>query len=139
MENLQKEVYQTLGLQSPYADYEARGIKTPPVSSLKPIRRGNMEQKTEAELFELKPGQITTVREFPTAYVIYKLESRRTIPLEEATPEISQKLYQQNLATLIKPLASVQARYNERYFSRPGGEPVSAAQVGVPQKAVTHN
>jgi hypothetical protein len=98
-----------------------------------------MEQKTEGELFELKPDQITSVREFPTAYVIYKLESRRTIPLAEATPEISQKLYQQNIATLMKPLAAVQARYNERYFSRPSGEPVSAAQMGAAQKAVAHN
>jgi parvulin-like peptidyl-prolyl isomerase len=139
MEKLQKEVYQTLGLQSPYADYEARGIKTPPVSSLQPIRRGNMEQKTEAELFALKPGEITSVREFPTAYVIYKLESRRMIPLEDVTAEISTKIYQQNMATLMKPLASVQARYNERYFSRAGGEPVSAAQIGAAQKTVAHN
>jgi hypothetical protein len=139
MEKLQKEAYQTLGLQSPYADYEARGIKTPPVSSLKPIRRGNMEQKTEAELFALKPGEITSVREFPTAYVIYKLESRKMIPLEEVTAEISTKIYQQNMAALMKPLASVQARYNERYFSRVGGEPVSAAQVGTAHKAVAHN
>lgn len=117
MEKLQKEVYQVLGLTNPFADYEARGIKTPPVSSLKPIRRGNMEQKTEAELFELKPGQITSVREFPTAYVIYKLESRRTIPLEEATAEISKKLYQQNMVMLMKAFPSVQVHYNERYFA----------------------
>ena len=139
MEKLQKEVYQTLGLQSPYANYEARGIKTPPVSSLKPIRRGEIEQKTEAEVFALKPGEFTSVREFPSAYVIYKLESRRMIPLDEVTAEISTKIYQQNMAALMKPLASVQARYNERYFSRAGGEPVSAAQVGAAQKTVAHN
>ena len=139
MEKLQKEVYQVLGLQNPFAGYEARGIKTPPLSSMKPIRRGNMDQMTEAELFQLKLGQISSVREFPTAYVIYKLESRGTIPLEEATPEISQKLYQQNLATLMKPLASVQARYSERYFSPSGGGHVSAAQNRAAQKAIAHN
>jgi hypothetical protein len=138
MEKLQLEVYQVLGLQNPFAGYEARGIKTPPVSSLKPIRRGSLEQTTEAELFELKPGQITSVREFPTAYVIYKLESRRMIPLEEVTPEISQTLYEQNKAKLMSPLASVQARYNERYFSQPGGGPVSPAQSGAAQKAIAH-
>lgn len=95
-----------------------------------------MEQMTETELFALKPGQITSVREFPTAYVIYKLQSRRTIPLQEVTPEISRKLYQQNLAKVMKPLASVQARYSERYFSPSGGGPVSAAQSGAAQKAV---
>lgn len=93
---------------------------------------------TEAELFQLKKGQISSVREFPTAYVIYKLENRRTIPLQEVTPEISHKLYQQNLATVMKPLASVQARYNERYFSGRGGEPISAAQSGAAQKAMAH-
>jgi hypothetical protein len=117
MEKLQKEVYQVLGLTNPFADYEARGIKTPPVSSLKPIRRGEIEQKTEAEVFALKPGQITSVREFPTASVIYKLESRRTIPLEEATAEISKKLYQQNMVMLTKAFASVQVHFNERYFA----------------------
>ncbi|HYX53427.1 MAG TPA: hypothetical protein VE783_08235, partial [Candidatus Limnocylindrales bacterium] len=45
------------------------------------------------------------------------LESRRTIPLQEATPEISEKLFQRNMAKLMKPLDSVQARYNERYFA----------------------
>ena len=117
MEKLQKEVYQVLGLPNPFADYEARGIKTPPVSSLKPIRRGEIEQKTEAEVFALKPGQITSVREFPTAYLTYRLESRRTIPLEEATAEISKKLYQQNMVMLMKAFASVQVHYNERYFA----------------------
>ena len=106
---------------------------------MQPIRRGTMDQMTEAELFALKPGQITNVREFPTAYVIYKLESRRTIPLGEATPEISQKLYQQNRTKVMEPLASVQARYNERYFSRRGGERVSAAQTGAAQKAIARN
>ncbi|HST77697.1 MAG TPA: peptidylprolyl isomerase [Verrucomicrobiae bacterium] len=138
MEKLQREVYQVLGLPNPYADYEAVGTKTPPLSSMQPIRRGSMEQMTEAELFQLKKGQISSVREFPTAYVIYKLENRRTIPLQEVTPEISNKLYQQNLATVMKPLASVQARYNERYFSRRGGEPISAAQSGAAQKAMAH-
>jgi len=61
------------------------------------------------------------------------------IPLEEATAEISQKLYQQNLATLMKPLASVQAQYNKRYFAGRGGEPVSAAQNGAALRTVAHN
>lgn len=138
MEKLQLEVYRTLGLRNPMQYYIDQKITAPPVSSMKPIRRGEMEQKTEAELFALTPGQISSLQDFPTAYVIYKLESRRTIPVEEATPEISQKLYQQNLAKVMKPLASVQARYNERYFSRRGGERVSAAQGGAAQKAIAH-
>lgn len=136
MEKLQREVYKTLGVTNPYVEYEARGIKAPPLSSMMPIRRGVLERKTEAELFALKPGQISSVQEFPTAYVIYKLQSRRMIPLEEATQEISQKLYQHNLAALMNPLASVQARYNERYFLPSGRERVSAAQNRVTPKAI---
>ena len=136
MEKLQLEVYRTLGLRNPMQYYIDQKITAPPVSSMKPIRRGEMEPRTEAELFALKPGQITSLREFPTAYVIYKLESRKTIPLEEATPEISQKLYQQNREKLMEPLASVQAHYNERYFSRSGGKPVKAAQSRTAQKAI---
>jgi len=139
MEKLQLEVYARFGLKNPMQYYIDQGIKTPPASSLKPIRRGEMAQTAEAELFALKPGQISSMQEFPSAYVTYKLESRRTIPLEEVTAEISKKLYQQNMAALMKPLASVQARYNERYFSRSGGEAVSAAQIGAAQKTIAHN
>jgi hypothetical protein len=139
MERLQLEVYRTLGLSNPMQYYIDQGIKSPPASSLKPIRRGEMEQAAEAELFALKPGQVSSVREFPSAYVTYKLESRRTIPLEEVTAEISKKLYQQNMVKLMSAFASLQAHYNERYFSRAGGEPVSAARVGAAQKAVAHN
>jgi hypothetical protein len=50
------------------------------------------------------------------------------IPLEEVTAEISTKIYQQNITKLRKPLASVQARYNERYFA-----PVAAVKhAGAP-------
>ena len=139
MEKLQLEVYARFGLKNPMQYYIDQGIKSPPASSLKPLRRGEMQQTAEAELFALKQGQVSSVREFPSAYVTYKLESRRTIPLEEVTAEISKNLYQQNMAALMKPLASVQVRYNERYFSRAGGEPVRAAQIGAAQKTVAHN
>ena len=135
MEKLQLEVYEKLGVRNPMQYYIDQGIKTPPASSMKPIRRGEMEQKTEAELFALKPGQISSVREFPTAYVIYKLESRRTIPLEEVTAEISQKLYQKKLVELMTPVVPVRAEYNERYFAAfaPKSEVASQAE----QKAVS--
>jgi len=139
MEKLQLEVYSTFGLKNPMQYYIDQGIKSPPASFLKPIRRGEMVQTAEAELFALKPGQVSSMQEFPSAYVTYKLESRRTIPLEEVTAEISKNLYQQNLAALVKPLASVQARYNERYFSRAGGEGVSSAQIRAAHKTVAHN
>ena len=61
------------------------------------------------------------------------------LSIAKTAAEISKKLYQQNMAALMKPLASVQARFNERYFSRAGGEPVSAAQNGASQKTVAHN
>lgn len=138
MEKLQLEVYAKLFLRNPMQYYIDHGIKSPPASATKPVRRGEIDEKTEAELFALKPGEVSSLRAFPTAYVTYKLESRRTIPLEEVTAEISKKLYQQNMAALMKPFASVQARFNERYFSRAGGEPVSAAQIA-PQKTVAHN
>ena len=132
MEKLQKEVYQALGLENPFAGYEARGIKTPPLSSLKPIRRGSMEQETEAELFELKPGQSTSVREFPTAYVFYKLESRRTMPLEEAKTEISQSLYQKNREQLKTLMPVVRAEYNGKYFASASADgPASATNKAV--------
>ena len=135
MEKLQLEVYATLGLRNPMQTYINQGIKTPPLSSMKPMRRGEIEQKTEAELFALKPGQISSLQEFPTAYVTYKLESRRMIPLEEVTAEISQKLYQENIAEQMRPLAMVRAEFNERYFA--AFEPKSEAASQAQQKTVS--
>jgi hypothetical protein len=98
--------------------YSELGLKNPPASLMQPIRRGALEQKTEQEIYALKPGGVTTIKDIPSAYVFYRLESRRTVPLQEATPEISYLLYRQRLGKFAKALTgSLRAEYNEKYFS----------------------
>lgn len=123
--------------------YEKLGKKDPPSSLMSPIRRGALEENAEREVFALKPGQVSTVRVFPPAYVFYKLEKRRMIPLDEAKAEISQIFYRQRLEKQTKAMAeSVRAEYNEDYFGSlvhadraSAGAPASASPVAVSHPA----
>jgi hypothetical protein len=106
MEKLQQEAYEKLGL------------KNPPTSQLQPLRRGALDQQVEQEIYAMKAGETTTIKDIPSVYIFYKLENRRTVPLGEAQPEISYLLYRQKLAELTKAKSeSLRAEYNERYFS----------------------
>jgi hypothetical protein len=120
MDKLQHEAYATLGL------------KKAPASMMQPLRRGSMEKNTEQEILALKQGGVTTVKDIPSAFVFYKLESRRTVPLHEATPEITYVLYRQRLDKLTRAISgSIRAEYNERYFSSVAPPLLSAnKQVG---------
>jgi len=96
---------------------EKLGVKNAPPALLQPIRRGALEQQTENEVYALAPGQVTTVKELPNAFVFYRLDSRRTVPLSEATPEIRSVLYREKLEKLTRAAtASLRADYNEQYF-----------------------
>jgi hypothetical protein len=125
MEKLQKEAYEKLGL------------KNPPAALMLPLRRGSLEQQTEREIYGLKSGQVTTIKDIPSAYVFYRLESRRTVPLEEAKNEISYFLYRQKLQKLVKSASEgIRVEYNDNYFSSiaPTGSLPTSARAVVPPK-----
>ena len=100
--------------------FEKLGQKSPPSTNLVPARRAQYSTEQEKELFSLKAGEVTPLIKLPSVYVAYKLISRRTIPLAEATDEISLQIAGDNIEKKTKAIQeSVHADYDTRYFGPP--------------------
>lgn len=117
-EKLQKEAYTTLELTI-----------TPPATSMGTRRRGMMVPDEEKELFGLKPGEISKLEKEPAGYIIYKVESKQTLPLEKVKDEISREVFRQKMESQMKSVTSaVHADFNDVYFG-PATPPPSPAAV----------
>ena len=123
LDKLQKEAYTTLSLTI-----------APPNTNVGNRRRGQMAPKEEQELFGLKPGEVSQVEQDPSGYIIYKVESKQTLPLENVKEEISREIYREKMEGKIKSAqASVKPEFNGQYFGvpaqpaagRPGGPPLA--------------
>src|SRR5207248_2381073 len=92
-DKLEQEVYTTYGMNLP-----------PMATSLGAQRSGIMPPPQEQIVFNLKPGEVSPVISDGLAEYIYKLESKRTLPLEAVRTEIVNGLgrekYQQKLGEL---------------------------------------
>ena len=118
LEKLEKEAFTTLGLTSP-----------PPSTAVGARRRGMLPAQEEEAVFALKAGELTKVIVEPSAYVIYRLESEQTIPLERVKDEISREIFRQRIETQTKAITGgVHSDLNEKYF----GAPPAPATLPVP-------
>lgn len=116
LEKLQKEAYTTLGLTI-----------APPTTALGARRRGTLSPTDEQELFALKPGEVSKVEQEPAGYIVYKVESKQTLPMEQVKDEISRELFRQKLDAQLKSVTgSVQAEFNDQYFGPPAAPPGAA-------------
>jgi len=116
LEKLQKEAYTTLGLTI-----------SPPSTVVGARRRGMLAQPEEQELFALKAGDVSKVEQEPAGYIIYKVESRQTLPQEQVKDEISRELFRQKLDAQLKSVTgSVQSEFNDQYFGPPATPPGAA-------------
>lgn len=110
LDKLEKEAYTSLNskLQPPNINVGSR-------------RRGTLPAAEEAEVFKLDSGQFTSVIEGPGSYTIYKVESKKKLPLETAKEEIKRKLQTQRLKEENDSVSnSVKTEFNEKFF---GPEP----------------
>jgi hypothetical protein len=108
LDKLQKEAFEELG------------VPNPPTTSMGPVRRGMYAPEQEKQLFALKPGQVTGVIEQSSAIIIFKLEGRETLTLDQAKDEIKQTLTKQNLEKQEHARSSsVKIEYNSRYVGGP--------------------
>jgi len=106
LEKLQREAYATLGLTTPAPSAEA-GTR----------RKGMLMPQEEEEIFSLKPGDLSKVEKEPTGFIIYKVESKQTVPLEQVKDEIGRELFRQKMDAQLKAINdSVHTDYNEQYF-----------------------
>ena len=105
LDKLQKEAFDTLG------------VKDPPTTKMGPIRRGAYAPEQEKQLFALKPGEVTSVVEQPSAFIIFKLERRDMPTLEQAKDEIVRHVIKQHMDQQEQARAkSIHVEFNEPYL-----------------------
>jgi len=118
--SLQKQIWDDLGIKS-----------TPPPTNSGPMRKESIPP-AQAKIFDLQTGQVSEPIDESAGIYIYKLVSKRTIPLEQAKQEIVRALegerFQKEMETITRNIKPV---YNDEYFG--GGAPPS--QRGAPAGA----
>jgi peptidyl-prolyl cis-trans isomerase C len=108
MDTIQKETFSALG------------VKDPPSTHMAVVRRGIYAPDQEKQIFALKANEVTAVFEQPSAFIVFKLESRGTPSLEKSKDEIVRTLVQQHMEKLEQSRdKSVQIDYNDQYLGPP--------------------
>ncbi len=104
---------------------EAANLPTP-VTGMGARRRGSLPPDQEPKIFELSAGQASPVFEEPSGFFIYKVETKRVLPLEgEVKTQISRQLEEQSVRDAIEKTArQVKTKFDESYFKPP--EPAKA-------------
>lgn len=116
--------------------YEAAGVKTPPPPTSIPNWRRSMVPPAQASIFDLKPGEVSQPLIQPEGIYIYKMDSRKAIPLNEVRAEIEQTLQREKLsASLDSVMNSVKPELNQNYFGARGTDtPAASAPPAPPTK-----
>ncbi len=100
--------------------YSQLNIGTPPPTNLGKQGRKDFIPEESAELFELKPGEVSKVETEPASYVIYKVTARETLPLSKVRDQVSKDIAQHNIEAANKAITeSVHPEYNPKYFGPP--------------------
>ena len=118
IDKLQKEAYVTLGISV-----------APPSTDINMARRGMFPAKLDQEIFSHQAGEVFRIED-ANGFLVYRVDSRQTAPLDSVKAEISQEIFRQKMDEKTKELnAPVHATYDEKYF----GPPVPAGAPAVQQ------
>jgi hypothetical protein len=113
--------------------YDDLGLKTPPPTSAGMQRRENLPA-SQAKVFDLQPGKVSEVLDEAGGLYIFKIESKKKVPLPEATAEINRTLESERMKAAVEKLTSnVKTVLSEEYF---GATPASGgpAVPGMPAR-----
>ena len=121
---LQKEVFDKLGIKS-----------SPPPTDMGAQRaKGSLTPEEAKAIFALEPGQVTDVVSTQVGDFVYKVVSKRTVPLNDARQELqatlSRERYNDQLGAVFAPIS---VKLNPEYFgpnaavSLPGKTPPAPA------------
>jgi parvulin-like peptidyl-prolyl isomerase len=106
LERLQQEGYATLGFTG-----------LPPATLVGPRRRRDLPSEVSGEVFSLQPGAVSRVEEETYSFVIYKLEGKRILPLEQVREEITRELSKSKLDRALKSIVSkIRTELDQDYF-----------------------
>lgn len=108
-DDLQKEAYKTLELTI-----------VPPETQIGKRRKATLVPEEAEEIFNLKPGEASKVETENSSYVVYRVDSKRTLPVDQVKDEIAKLLFKQRFNSAIKSITgSVRSELNPRYFPEP--------------------
>ena len=83
----------------------------------------------------LNAGEVSKLYDNPGGFYLYKVESKRTLPLTEVKEEIQRKLQPEKLNDARKAITEkVKSNFNEKYF---GGPVAAAGAAPAPGKSST--
>ncbi len=98
--------------------YKALALPAPPNTDLGSRRRGTLPPGIEAQLFAMKPGEVTKVLEEPAGFTIYRLRTHDTPSLDSVRTELLRDMHQQYVATTTKAAADrVRTNLNLDFFT----------------------
>jgi hypothetical protein len=125
-DKLQKDAFTVANIPSAAPDTEAV-----------PVHRGQLPPAHEEKVFALQGGQYSALIDEPSAYVFYKVESRRTVPLTEVANDVKTALRNQKEDDYVKKLfATSKPQLNPAYFAPPqsqGAEKPEATPQAQPE------
>ncbi len=105
----------------------------PPPTTFGARRRKMLPPQEVEGVFSLKPGEFSQAFESPNAFIIYKVESRRTLPFADVKEEIRQSLLPQRQGDAMNAvLGKVKTDLNPAYFPEPKPAPAAAMPPGAP-------
>ena len=114
--------------------YKFAGIESAAPNTRIEIRRSSLSPN-QTSVMDLKPGEVSSVLADPNGYVIYKVKTKITEPLDQAREEIKAYLRIQRLQDEMKAIEdSATPALNERYFhfNRPPPGMMRAGEPGKP-------
>jgi PPIC-type PPIASE domain len=120
-------------LQTEAFKHSAQSAAEPTVE-LSGRKRGSLPP-SQASIFELKPGEVSTVLPDPSAFFIYKLVSHNLPALDKAGPEIKAALVKQRLQEAMEDVQSkFKVKLEESYFGpEQQGPPMGAPSMRGPK------
>ena len=101
-DKLEKEALTSLGITI-----------TPPSTDLGNRTRQMLPPQDAETIFALQPGGVSKLVTSPSGFAIYKVESKSTMPLDQAKPEISNELLSAKMKQI---LSSVNVDLSNKYF-----------------------
>src|SRR5579864_460565 len=105
LEQIQKDVYASLGLEGP------------PATDLGTYQRSDFIEKEAADVFSLQSGEVSPLETEIKSYVIYKVASKETLTEAQVKAEIIHEISQQKYRDALKAVMdSAHADFNEQYF-----------------------
>ena len=117
-EQIQKSIFEKLKNTTP-----------PPSTKFGAKRRGSLPPAHEQKIFSLKQGEVSDVIQDSIGYVIYRVDAKQQVPLEQAKEQVKQRLTQQRIEDARqKIMTASKADYNDAYF----GSEASALKPGQP-------